>query len=303
MMPTGSHGEGERALRRRVHGAVVLVGPGAVAEQPLDGGIHFPLRGLGFAAGHGAQPLGELVAARGQVLGDVVDDLGPRVRCRFRPALGLARGLDGVADVLAAAGTDQAEVTALGADHRQRMAAVRPRLLAADVHLRRAVDGIAGRRSGGGRRGLGLQRRHLRLVGRLQVFEQALAAAFAAEAGLAVAAEADGGVELVAAVDPDHAGLQRRRHVERRVDVLAPDAGGEAVARVVGQLDRLLRCAEAHRHQHRAEDLLAGDGGGGLDPGQQGRRIEVAGRGKRVRRLVQLGALLETGGDQGFDAP
>ena len=58
------------------------------------------------------------------------------------------------------------------------------------------------------------------------VFEQSLFAAFAAEAGFAVAAEAARGVEQVGAVDPDSAGLDLRGEVECQVDVLAPDAGG-----------------------------------------------------------------------------
>ena len=47
------------------------------------------------------------------------------------------------------------------------------------------------------------------------VFEQSLSAAFAAEAGFAVAAEAAGGIELVGAVDPDGAGFDLRGEVER----------------------------------------------------------------------------------------
>src|SRR3546814_2140209 len=75
----------------------------------------------------------------------------------------------------------------------------------------------------------------------LQVGAHAFAAAFAAEAGFLVAAEADGGVEIVGAVDPDHAGLDLGRNVEGKIDVLAPDGGGEAVFGVVGEghgLDR-----------------------------------------------------------------
>jgi hypothetical protein len=59
----------------------------------------------------------------------------------------------------------------------------------------------------------------------------AFAPALAAEAGFLVAAEADGGVEVVGRVDPDDAGLEFRRDIEGEVDVLAPDGGGEAVAR------------------------------------------------------------------------
>ena len=91
---------------------------------------------------------------------------------------------------------------------------------------------------------------------RLQVGAHAFAAALAAEAGFLVAAEADGGVEIVGAVDPDDAGLDLGRDVEREIDVLAPDGRGEAVLGVVGERDRLLGRAEAHGDEHRPEDFL-----------------------------------------------
>ena len=91
---------------------------------------------------------------------------------------------------------------------------------------------------------------------RLQIFVDAFAPAFAAEAGFAVAAEADGGIEEIGGIHPHHAALQLGRDVERQADGLAPHAGRKAVARVVGQHHRLIRRAEGHAHQHRAEDFL-----------------------------------------------
>src|SRR5690606_25118496 len=138
-------------------------------------------------------------------------------------------------------------------------------LLAADVHLGGAVDAF-GKVYGAGR----LRRRLGRLehlVGglqfllprALQIDAHAFAAAFAAEAGFLVAAEADRGIEVVGAVDPDDAGLDLGRDVEGDVDVLAPDGGGEAVAGVVGERHRLLVGAEAHGDENGAEDLLGRD--------------------------------------------
>jgi hypothetical protein len=106
----------------------------------------------------------------------------------------------------------------------------------------------------------------------------AFAPAFAAEAAFAVAAEAAGGVELVGAVDPHHAGLQARGHIQREADRLAPDAGRQAVARVVGQVHRLVRRAEGLHRQHRAEDLVLHDLAGGVHAGHQ--------RGREVAALV-----------------
>ena len=109
-----------------------------------------------------------------------------------------------------------------------------------------------------------------------KIFEHAFAAALAAEAALAIAAEAAGGVEHVGAVDPDDAGLELRRDMQREVDVLAPHRGGEAVARVVGELDRFLGGAEGHGRQHRAEHLFLRQDVGRRNAGRQRRQIEIA---------------------------
>src|SRR5208337_2021925 len=76
------------------------------------------------------------------------------------------------------------------------------------------------------------------------VLEQAFAAALAAEAALAIAAEARGGVEHVGRIDPDDASLDPGRDFERAIDVFGPDGGCEPVARVVGERDRLVGRAE-----------------------------------------------------------
>src|SRR5438093_5310959 len=68
--------------------------------------------------------------------------------------------------------------------------------------------------------------------------------ALAAEAGLLVAAERRRRVEAVVRVRPDHAGAQPRRHRQDPRALLRPDAGREAVRRVVRLLDRLVGSAE-----------------------------------------------------------
>src|SRR6185436_15907994 len=203
--------------------------------------------------------------------------------------LGRVRRLDGVADVLAVAVGDLAHALAVGAEHLQAVALVRPRLLAPDEELRGAVDerglrDARGRREGHGPRGLVLL---------VQVLVHPLAPALAAVAALAIAAEPARGVEQVGRVDPDGARLHLARPVEREVDVLGPDAGREAVGRVVGELDRLGGRAEAHRHQHRPEDLDLSDGRRRLDSGEQRRRIEEAILRAGPRGLPQGRALLD----------
>ena len=86
------------------------------------------------------------------------------------------------------------------------------------------------------------------LPGRAQIFEQALAAPFAPEAALPVAAKTGGGVEQVGAVDPHRAGFELAGDIQRQVDIVAPDAGSQPVARVVRQVDRLRRaCGRSAR--------------------------------------------------------
>ena len=143
------------------------------------------------------------------------------MRGRRAPAGRLARGLDGVADVLAIAEAGLAERAPRGIEHGIGVAAVRPRLLAADIHFRRAVD--ARRRRRRPRRGAQLDgRRRLRRraargsFGSAEIFGQALAPAFAAEAALAVAAEAGAGVEQIGRIDPDDARLDAARRLRAR---------------------------------------------------------------------------------------
>src|SRR5262245_12273971 len=92
-----------------------------------------------------------------------------------------------------------------------------------------------------------------------QVGAQALAATLAAEARLLVAAERRRRVEAVERVVPDDAGTQALGEPQDARALVGPDAGRQAVARVVGLLDRLLGRAEGQHRQHRAEDLLARD--------------------------------------------
>src|ERR1700729_721007 len=71
-----------------------------------------------------------------------------------------------------------------------------------------------------------------------------LVAHLATPAGLLVAAERQGRVEDVVAVDPDGAGPELLRQGVRLGDVPGPDAGAEAVAGVVGLSGDLVQAAE-----------------------------------------------------------
>src|SRR5215208_320946 len=112
-----------------------------------------------------------------------------------------------------------------------------------------------------------------------------MAAALAPIAGLLVTAEWAGRVELVERVGPDHARPELVGHPEDARTLLRPHAGGQAVRRVVGLRDRLLRGAESQDRQDGAEDLLLGDAVGLAHPGEdRGSEPEPAARQLALRR-------------------
>src|SRR4051795_3955493 len=84
-----------------------------------------------------------------------------------------------------------------------------------------------------------------------QVWLEPVPPAFAAEAGLLVAAERRRRVEAVVRVRPDDPGAQPLRHPEDPGALLRPDPRREAVRGVVRLLDRLVRRAEGQHAQHR----------------------------------------------------
>src|SRR5690242_20597702 len=90
-------------------------------------------------------------------------------------------------------------------------------------------------------------------------------AALPPEPRLAIPAEPGGRVEEIRRVDPDHAGLDLGRDVEREIDVLGPDARRQSVRRIVRELHGLGRSAEGHRDQYGSEDFDLRDARGGRD--------------------------------------
>jgi len=78
-----------------VHGAIKLVGPRGVGEDPFDAEIEFG-RGL-FRADGPSEPADNFVASLGEVLGAVVKNLRAIMRSSFGPRLRRVGGLDGVA--------------------------------------------------------------------------------------------------------------------------------------------------------------------------------------------------------------
>src|SRR4029077_2443898 len=108
------------------------------------------------------------------------------------------------------------------------------------------------------------------------VFDGALPE-LAADARLLVAAERQLGITVHERVHPDRAGANSARDGHAGVDVAAPDPGGQAIGRVVGDAQRILESAEGKRGENRSEDLLAGDGHVFPDAADDGRLEIVAG--------------------------
>ena len=90
--------------------------------------------------------------------------------------------------------------------------------------------------------------------------------------------------------------------MEGDVDVLAPDAGGQAVSGVVGELNGFGGSAERHGGQDGAEDFLLGDDAGGMDVAEKsGWEIEAA-RGHGNVGLPAGGAFGDALIDKALDA-
>src|SRR5690606_34717448 len=96
------------------------------------------------------------------------------------------------------------------------------------------------------------------VLGLLVVIEHHLVR-LAADAGLLVAAEGRMGRVGMVAVGPDAAGLDVAAEAIGAVPVAGPDAGAEAVERVVGDLERFLLVLEGRDRDDGAEDLLLED--------------------------------------------
>src|SRR5712692_9472239 len=164
--------------------------------------------------------------------------------------------------------------------------------------MRRSADTVSAVASASGGGGLpplpgwGIGRERWRTWGslELQIGLEPVAAAFAAEAGLLVAAERRGRVEAVVRVRPDHPGAEPLGHPQDARALLRPYPRREPVRCVVRLLDRLLGGAEGEYGEHRPEDLLLGDPVALGHVREDGRRKPVALLGQTARRLVDLGA-------------
>src|SRR3954471_14110435 len=129
----------------------------------------------------------------------------------------------------------------------------------------------------------------------LEELLEAELAELAAVAGLLVAAERSQRVEA-AAVDLDLAGADLAGDLLGPLRIAGPHAAGEAIDRVVGDLDGLFLGVVGNDREDGTEDLLLLNGHPGAHLGEHGRPHEVA-LVKTFGRLgaagKQLGALLD----------
>jgi hypothetical protein len=87
---------------------------------------------------------------------------------------------------------------------------------------------------------------------------------------------------VVLGVDPHHAGLERTREPVRAAHVVRPKVGGQAVAHVVRERERVLFVGERDHGEHGPEDLLL-------------RHAHAIVRGREHRRLYVVAALRRRG--------
>src|SRR6202000_853075 len=133
---------------------------------------------------------------------------------------------------------------------------------------------------------------HEQVLGLLVVVQHHLVV-LTADTGLLVPAERGVRRVSVVAVRPDPPGLDVAAGPVSRVGVPGPDAGAEAVQRVVGGLDGVVVVVELGDRHHRAEDLLLEDPH--LVLALEDRRLDV----EAARQLTIKLGLLATGEDLG----
>src|SRR5689334_4747512 len=113
---------------------------------------------------------------------------------------------------------------------------------------------------------------------RLEVLLDARAGSLAADPALLHTSERRGRVRDEAAVDADHAGVDRLAEPQR-LGELAEDVRRQPVLGVVDASEELVDVVPDHDRRDGAEDLLTQQRVAGLDAGEHDRRVEVTGAG------------------------
>src|SRR6266481_5334526 len=290
---------------RIVDRAIELVGPRGVRKNALDAEADFQFRL--FLSDDIGQAAGNFFAALRQVFRNIKEHLGTVVRRGLAPSFRLARGFDGVADVLAIAKRRLAEQAAVRRAYFHAVSRIRSRLFAADVKFYGAID----RRGRNIRMSLGrlIDRKRRRANGRrffkpngLNVFDQSFTSALAPKPALPIAAKTARSIEKIRAVHPDHARFELCCDVQRNVDALAPDARRQTIDRIVGEFNRFPRRSKRHGSQHRTKDLLLRNNGSRVHVTEQSRQKIKSARRYGDGRLPAGGAFGDALIDETLDA-
>src|SRR5581483_661164 len=89
-----------------MHSALVFIGPGSVAEQARNGGLHL-VRSIGVGtSGLLNNPVGKFLCAYRQIFGDVIENLRPVMRRAGSPGSGRMSGFDSVTNIFTIALTN-----------------------------------------------------------------------------------------------------------------------------------------------------------------------------------------------------
>ena len=89
-----------------------------------------------------------------------------------------------------------------------------------------------------------------------QIRQKTMPPAFATESAFLIAPEWACRVKFIISVRPDDARAQFAHDLENLAAFVGPDAGAQAIRRVVRALDRFFGRAERHHAQHRPENFL-----------------------------------------------
>src|SRR5579884_1595740 len=123
------------------HHAFVLVRPGRVAEQARNSRLHFCGSIAISSPGLLHNAMSKLVLPRGEILGDVVENLCPVMRCAACPTCSSMRSLYRVTNILAIVLTHLTYNAPLWIIDIPAVPRVWARLLPPDKQLGRAIDG------------------------------------------------------------------------------------------------------------------------------------------------------------------
>src|SRR5580700_2440112 len=101
-----------------------------------------------------------------------------------------------------------------------------------------------------------------------EVFFDAPGTQFTTEARLFVAAPRGFDIRRLHVIHPDDARAQGFHGTHRLENIAGPDSGGQAVGRIIGDLERVFFVLEWNHGCDRAEDFFAGDAGRVADVGE-----------------------------------